>query len=157
MRIQHDADYLTIYGHLASFSVQVGSQLEAGQVIGLSDNTGNSTGPHLHFELRNRNIAIDPAPLLATSLEPVEPTEPTEPEKPEPEEFPELPKVKVTAIALNVRRGPGVANPAVGLIQNGMEVEVMKAIHQGNDVWLQIGYNQYIAMRVGGQKFVMWV
>jgi len=157
VRIQHDADYLTIYGHLASFSVQAGSQLEAGQVIGLSDNTGNSTGPHLHFELRHRNLAIDPAPLLATTLEPTEPTEPTEPEKPEPEEFPELPRVKVTAIALNIRRGPGVSSPAVGLLQSGVQAAVMQSIHQGDDVWLQIGYNQYIAMQVGGQKFVVWV
>lgn len=38
-----------IYGHLKSFNVKVGDVVAPGQVLGLSDNTGNSTGPHLHF------------------------------------------------------------------------------------------------------------
>lgn len=38
-----------LYGHLKSFAVKVGDKVKVGQVIGLSNNTGNSTGPHLHF------------------------------------------------------------------------------------------------------------
>jgi septal ring factor EnvC (AmiA/AmiB activator) len=48
-----------IYGHLQSFKVKVGDVVKAGQLIGLSNNSGNSTGPHLHFGVfpkpRNRN------------------------------------------------------------------------------------------------------
>lgn len=41
--------YLTLYGHLQQAVVHVGDRVIAGQLIGLSDNTGNSSGPHLHF------------------------------------------------------------------------------------------------------------
>jgi hypothetical protein len=175
VRIQHDNGYLTIYGHLASFSVNVGDQVQAGQVIGLSDNTGNSTGPHLHFELRHNNTPIDPMPLLVVSLEPevptgpteptepseptgpVEPSPPTEPEGPEPLSFPQLPKVRVTAVALNVRMGPGIGNPLVGLVPQDAEVEVLDSIKQGDDVWLHIGYQQYIAKRFAGDTYAVWV
>ncbi len=44
--------YQTLYGHLESLSVSRGQVVVAGQEIGRSDNTGNSTGPHLHFEMR---------------------------------------------------------------------------------------------------------
>ncbi|MFI1397149.1 M23 family metallopeptidase [Streptomyces sp. NPDC020681] len=46
-----DGSY-TQYGHLSSISVSVGQSVAAGQRIGLSGSTGNSTGPHLHFEVR---------------------------------------------------------------------------------------------------------
>jgi hypothetical protein len=175
VRIQHDNGYLTIYCHLANFSVNVGDQVQAGQVIGLSDNTGNSTGPHLHFELRHNNIAIDPMPLLVTSLipevtpeptgptEPIEPTgpvepiQPTEPEAPEPQSFPQLPKVRISAVALNVRLGPGVDNPLVGLVPQGIEVEVLDSIKDGDDIWLHIGYQQYIAKRFAGDTYAVWI
>jgi len=52
--IAHGA-YFTIYGHLQTPKVSCGSQVSAGQVIGLSGNTGNSTGQHLHFEVRDAN------------------------------------------------------------------------------------------------------
>lgn len=47
----HDGTY-TQYGHLASIDVHVGQTVEPGQQIGVSGSTGNSTGPHLHFEAR---------------------------------------------------------------------------------------------------------
>lgn len=60
----------TIYGHLSKVLVKNGDDILAGQPIGLSGNTGNSTGPHLHFGLRiyaMRNQAyfgwIDPVPF----------------------------------------------------------------------------------------------
>jgi murein DD-endopeptidase MepM/ murein hydrolase activator NlpD len=43
----------TIYGHMSSLSVRCGQSVTAGQQIGLSGNTGNSSGPHLHFEMRD--------------------------------------------------------------------------------------------------------
>ncbi|MFR9755096.1 murein hydrolase activator EnvC family protein [Streptomyces sp. TR06-5] len=50
--IRHRDGMYTQYGHLSSVSVGVGAQVSAGQQIGLSGSTGNTTGPHLHFEVR---------------------------------------------------------------------------------------------------------
>ncbi len=72
VRIQHGEGYSTIYGHMMDFSVKAGQQVKMGQAIGLSGSTGNSTGPHVHFELRKNNIAVDPQKLL-TYPNPVSP------------------------------------------------------------------------------------
>ncbi|MBI5957317.1 MAG: M23 family metallopeptidase, partial [Chloroflexi bacterium] len=45
----------SMYGHLNNVSVRCGQQVSAGAAIGASGNTGNSTGPHLHFEIRDAN------------------------------------------------------------------------------------------------------
>ena len=56
----------TVYGHSSVLLVHEGQKVEAGQVIGLTGNTGYSTGPHLHFEVRQSEQAIDPVPFLLT-------------------------------------------------------------------------------------------
>lgn len=58
--IVENGPYRTYYAHLSSIPVSVGQQVSAGTVIGLSGNTGNSTGPHLHYEIRINQKAIDP-------------------------------------------------------------------------------------------------
>lgn len=67
VRLQHEG-FATIYGHLRSTAVKAGQQVKAGQVIGESGNTGNSTGPHLHFEVRTVadkcTSTVDPLPYL---------------------------------------------------------------------------------------------
>lgn len=50
--VEHD-DYCTLYAHLQSLELTVGGNVKAGQVIGHMGNTGVSSGPHLHFEVRN--------------------------------------------------------------------------------------------------------
>ena len=55
--IQHSDTQQTLYGHLSEVSVQAGQTIAQGTVIGLVGSTGNSTGPHLHFESRMPNVA----------------------------------------------------------------------------------------------------
>jgi murein DD-endopeptidase MepM/ murein hydrolase activator NlpD len=54
----------TLYGHLSVTFVSSGDLVQAGQLIGLVGSSGNSTGPHLHLEVRVRGVPVDPAPYL---------------------------------------------------------------------------------------------
>jgi murein DD-endopeptidase MepM/ murein hydrolase activator NlpD len=58
--VEHRAGMTSWYAHLASIAVRRGQCVVAGTPIGTVGSTGNSTGPHLHFELRLRGAAIDP-------------------------------------------------------------------------------------------------
>jgi murein DD-endopeptidase MepM/ murein hydrolase activator NlpD len=58
--IKHDGDYISLYGHLDSYTAIVGQKLPAGTIIGRVGSTGMATGPHLHFEWRKGNKSIDP-------------------------------------------------------------------------------------------------
>ena len=62
--IDHGAGWVTLYGHLDRVDVTVGDRVRAGQRVGLSGNTGISTAPHLHFEVRRFGRSRDPVPLL---------------------------------------------------------------------------------------------
>jgi murein DD-endopeptidase MepM/ murein hydrolase activator NlpD len=62
--IRHNNGLETLYGHLSKTNVVVGQVVKAGDVIGLGGNTGRSSGPHLHFEVRYQGNAIDPYTLF---------------------------------------------------------------------------------------------
>jgi murein DD-endopeptidase MepM/ murein hydrolase activator NlpD len=53
-----------VYGHSSVLLVHEGQKVEAGQVIGLTGNTGYTTGPHLHLEIRQNGQAVNPVPYL---------------------------------------------------------------------------------------------
>ncbi|MFB6879051.1 peptidoglycan DD-metalloendopeptidase family protein [Streptomyces sp. NPDC056323] len=67
--VKHADGHYSQYGHLSSLSVSAGQTVSTGQQIGLSGSTGNSTGPHLHFEVRTGpayGSDIDPIAFLAS-------------------------------------------------------------------------------------------
>ncbi|MGH7605941.1 MAG: M23 family metallopeptidase, partial [Gemmatimonadales bacterium] len=58
--LRHPGRYETMYGHASRLLAAEGDNVQAGQVIGLSGNSGRSTAPHLHFEIRQNGKSIDP-------------------------------------------------------------------------------------------------
>ena len=62
--IQQEGGYATVYGHMVRTNVSWGQPVEPGDVIGFVGTTGNSTGPHLHFEVRFGGVPQDPVPYL---------------------------------------------------------------------------------------------
>ena len=68
--INHGFGYKTRYAHLSKFLVKEGQKIKRGDVIGLVGNTGLSTGPHLHYEVRKNGQAIDPINFYFEDLTP---------------------------------------------------------------------------------------
>jgi len=62
--IIHGGNITTLYGHLSQINVTQDQYVTRGQLIGLSGNTGYSSGPHLHFEVRSNGVPVDPQNYL---------------------------------------------------------------------------------------------
>jgi hypothetical protein len=60
VKIRTEEGQEIIYGHMSKVDVHVGEKIHTGEQIGLSGNTGNSTGPHLHFGMKDHGQTIDP-------------------------------------------------------------------------------------------------
>lgn len=65
VEIRHGLGYLTVYGHLSRIAVSRGDQIEAGQVVAYMGDSGQATGPHLHFEIWQQGEAVDPRTVVA--------------------------------------------------------------------------------------------
>ena len=131
VRIIHPDKSITIYGHFLAenhngLKVKTGDSVKMGDIIGLSDNTGYSTGPHLHFEYRlgfGVNTSINPQDLIVDEI-------PSTAELFNVEVF--TPNSNV-----NVRVGPGRSYPIVGKLTTGDIVGVYSLA--GLNIWLRIG------------------
>src|SRR5690606_15166507 len=58
--VHHGGGLATVYSHLAGFTVDEGDSVAAGEVLGFVGETGRSSGPHLHFEVRVHGSPVDP-------------------------------------------------------------------------------------------------
>lgn len=62
--IRHEDELSTVYAHNDKLLVKKGAKVEGGQLIALSGNTGRSSGPHVHFEVRKGTLALDPLAVM---------------------------------------------------------------------------------------------
>lgn len=65
VEVEHENGYSTRYGHLSQISVRFGDQINIGDVVGKAGSTGRSTGPHVHYEVRHKERALDPMRFIA--------------------------------------------------------------------------------------------
>ncbi len=70
--LDHGFGYKTLYAHLYESYVEKGDVVKRGDVIAAVGNTGKSTGPHLHYEVRVRNTPVDPMNYYFMDLSPEE-------------------------------------------------------------------------------------
>lgn len=61
IEINHGFGYRSFYAHLSRINVEVGQKVSRGDIIGKTGNSGLSSGPHLHYEVRHNGVAVDPA------------------------------------------------------------------------------------------------
>ncbi len=64
VKIKHKHGYLTVYGHLRKYIVKRGERVHKGDIIGYLGNTGRSTGPHLHYEIRYWGRPLNPLKFI---------------------------------------------------------------------------------------------
>lgn len=72
VEVDHGFGYTTLYAHMSEFKVRVGQKVKRGEVIGFVGNTGKSTGPHLHYEVRIKGKAVNPTHYFFQDLTPEE-------------------------------------------------------------------------------------
>jgi len=155
VRLEAEGSETVIFGHLQRATVSSGQWVTQGTQVGWMGNTGNSTGKHVHWEIRQNGIPVDPMTRLAGSA----PTEP-EPEAPvEEEEFfiPALPKLPIVQVSaevkpwLNVRIEPKASSRDIGNVYANEMMGLISAQRdaEGN-VW-------YLALIMGRPLLVGWV
>jgi murein DD-endopeptidase MepM/ murein hydrolase activator NlpD len=150
--------YQTYYAHLASAAVSPGQKVKAGTVIGFSDNTGASTGPHLHFGLRidGENPAfkgyVDPMPFFTIGGTDLDGTGTTDP-FPDAVALPALP-LQVVFETANVRNGPGVEFSIIGQLTRGAKI-TGRRLHS-KSVWVEFEPGKWCALAFDGSTLLQF-
>ena len=70
IRIDHGFNYQTVYAHLSRIFVKPGQKIRRGQIIGYVGNTGKSTSPHLHYEVRKNGVPVNPIYFFFNDITP---------------------------------------------------------------------------------------
>jgi uncharacterized protein YraI len=147
----------SLYGHFNERKVKVGDVVTQGQVIGLSGNTGNSTGPHLHYELRAAVARNQYESVVGFSRGEVDPVAMTlgiyrgGPPPPPPPNG----SITVKVQNSNVRAAPGTNNPVVGVLAAGSEGKAIARNAESTWVQVEVGsvsgwMAEYLLTIVGG-------
>ena len=149
VRINHGGGYTTYYAHLNAFNVSVGQSVSYGRVIGYVGTTGNSTGPHLHYEQRlsgndiqarfNGALALYWGTRTYTSDNGCS--------------GPGSGTVNTAGAPLTVRSGPGTTFAAVDSLPDGTHVSIacqttgqtVTGTYGTSNIWDRIGTGRYIA------------
>jgi hypothetical protein len=161
VKIAHDDDNCqTYYAHLSLVACQVNQIVEVGQYLGKTGNTGSSTGPHIHFELRINGQAVDPIPYLDdsatglsgnTELSPGDTREFTADEIVSDITVGALIRVTATA-GLRVRAQPSVEYGYFGYAPFGWQFEVTEIIKENEQrIWAKV--EVYICLKEGDNAY----
>ena len=147
--------FFTYYAHLASAAVTAGQKVKVGTVIGYSNNTGASTGPHLHFGLKidGENPPykgyVDPMPYITTEESAEQPGTT--------DQFADAIALdglsfEVAYEILNVRNGPGVEYSMVGQLSKGAKITA-KRLHS-KSAWLEYEPGKWCALAFNGATYL---
>jgi hypothetical protein len=136
---------------LSAWYVKVGEHVVQHQVIGLMGNTGNSTGKHLHWEIRIGGIPVDPLSMIGED-EPETETPFTMPEVwPQPNQF------MIAADNLAIRKQAGAHGTVYKRLASGTVVDGLEMQTVGSDIWIRIGNEQWVAALYGGEVMSRWM
>lgn len=134
VRIQHEENYTSIYAHMSQIIAQKGQPVKAGQLIGLSGNTGNSFGAHLHLTIKKAGATqahetsfpydiIDPTPYVGAFEAGAQPVQPEPPAQATLQVQVNSPDVGY----LNVRSAPSVSSTLVVKVPDGTTLGALEA------------------------------
>ncbi len=143
-----------IYAHLSEVCCSTGQFVRSGDFIGRSGNTGNSTGPHLHFEVRlngheanGYSGAVDPTPYF-DGVDAITPSED------EPKIISSSKTIKVIVDVLNLRCEPNITADVVGALYAGAIVQYTSKMDVGDITWLQLFDYVWCAYSYVGETYV---